>query len=338
LVTVIADVVEALRPWTIVVENVSAFLTRRVRHPETEEAVTAAALLHSKLADRYHLFAAVVDLADYGVPQTRKRAFLTFVDRNCPGLRPIMEANLAPFPQPSHGPERQPHVTLREALHSFGLPPLDSVSAEAAGISATNLHQVPFWADRRQSMVAAIPPNSGRSAWENDLCVKCGTATSDRARATCALCNSPLLRPVVTGADGRHRLVTGFSSSSYRRMHPDRPSSTVTTASGHVGSDYTIHPWENRLLSVLECALLQTFPRDFAWGDALAKWGTTNVREMIGEAVPPHFTLQHGLALAELFTGERKVNLISLDDPRLLSAQSRLKNEKRWRWSGNRKR
>src|ERR1017187_11000052 len=43
----------------------------------------------------------------------------------------------------------------------------------------------------------------------------------------------------------------------------------------------------NRLMSTLECARLQTFPAAFKWGKALKKWGHTNVRDMVGEAVPP---------------------------------------------------
>ena len=37
-------------------------------------------------------------------------------------------------------------------------------------------------------------------------------------------------------------------------MHPDRPASTVTTNSSHVGSDIKIHPWEHRVMSIRECA------------------------------------------------------------------------------------
>ena len=86
-------------------------------------------------------------------------------------------------------------------------------------------------------------------------------------------------------------------------MDPKMPAATVTTASGHVGSDRTVHPWENRVLSPLECALLQTFPRSFDWGDALRLWGHTDVCAMIGEAVPPLFTRKHGKVLASLLSG-----------------------------------
>ena len=87
LVVVIAEVAKALRPRVIVVENVPAFLTRHVRHPETEEGVSAAVLLMESLADDYVAFPLLTDLADDGVPQTRKRAFLTLIRHSEPGLK-----------------------------------------------------------------------------------------------------------------------------------------------------------------------------------------------------------------------------------------------------------
>ena len=122
-------------------------------------------------------------------------------------------------------------------------------------------------------MVAAIPPHSGMSAWESNQCERCGSVEVGEDDAICSVCASPLLRPVVTDANEGYRLVKGFRNSSYRRMSPDEPASTITTASGHIGSDNTIHPFENRLLSALECALLQSFPLDFDWGKALEKMG-----------------------------------------------------------------
>jgi len=131
---------------------------------------------------------------------------------------------------------------------------------------------------------------------------------------TCPNCSGPLLRPIVQEKDGSYRLVKGFKSS-YRRMYADRPAATVTTASGHIGSDYTIHPTQNRLLSPLECSLLQTFPSDFKWGDALKKLGHTNVREMIGEAVPPAFTKLHGEVLLGILRREwARAPMASSDD------------------------
>jgi len=217
-------------------------------------------------------------------------------------------------------------VTLRTALKSFGLPSLDASSDDLAGSDGfKGFHAVPVWDDRIYDMVAAIPPRSGRSAWENRTCSQCGSQKAGENDAVCPKCAEPLPRPVVEDPDGTFRLVKGFRNSSYRRMRLGKPASTITTASGHVGSDNTIHPWENRLFSTLECALLQTFPKTFRWGDALKKWGHTNVRQMIGEAVPPAFTQQHGRALIGLLNNRWRVAPMAASDDRCTSAWRKLK-------------
>lgn len=325
LVTVVAEVALELKAKLVVLENVQEFLTRKVRHPITGEVASAARLLISALERDYVAFPILTDLADYGVPQTRKRAFLTFVRRDVSGLRKLLDSGHAPYPRPTHAADHGgAPVSISEALRTFRLRRLDAGSAKRAAAS-NPLHKVPVWLDRRYPMVAAIPPNSGASAWDNDECPACGFTNTRRDVAVCAECGEPLLRPVVREKDGSYRLVKGFHNSSYRRMHPDAPASTITTASGHVGSDFTIHPSQNRLLSPLECALLQTFPRNFKWGEALDKWGVSNVRAMIGEAVPPQFTQLHGAVLTALLRDEWNLPLIPLDDPRCKNARRKLK-------------
>jgi len=107
-------------------------------------------------------------------------------------------------------------------------------------------------------------------------------------------------------------------------MDPARPAATLTTASGHIGSDRTLHPWENRVLSPAECAWLQTFPSTFKWGDMMDTWGHTGVRQMIGEAVPPRFTMLHGRVLADLAEGRDVPEALSQRDGRCQKALEKL--------------
>lgn len=326
LVTVIADVALELVPRIIVVENVQAFLTRRVRHPRTKNPVSAAKLLIEELTQEYAVFPFLGDLCHFGVPQTRKRTFLTFIHRSEPSLPKLLESGKVPYPIPTHlpGTAKEP-ITVKEALLAMNLPSLDAKSPDAAQSKvARGLHSVPIWLDSRYEMVAAIPPDSGRSAWENDRCGNCGRVRVRERDAICPKCKGPLLRPVVKAKNGRYRLVTGFRSSTYSRMKSDRPSATITTASGHIGSNNTIHPFENRLLSALECAILQTLPRRFKWGDALEKWGHTNVREMIGEAVPPLFTQKHGHVLRAILEDRLKVHMLDATSDMCVRATKKL--------------
>lgn len=326
LVTVVAKVTLRLKPSLIIVENVPAFFTRKVHHPKDKKPVSAANYLISSLASDYVAFPLITDLCDFGVPQSRNRAFLTFVRNDVPGLKRLLRLGRAPFPRATHHPEvggARP-ITLSEALASFALPDLDAATPESASADEfRGFHAVPVWDERTYAMVAAIPTGSGRSAWENDVCQHCGPVEATSKTVACPRCDEPLLRPVVKEDDGQYRLVKGFKSS-YRRMHVDRPSATVTTGSGHIGCDYTIHPTQNRVLSVLECALLQTFPREFQWGDALKRFGHTNVRKMIGEAVPPAFTQLHGEVLHGILMREWSRAPIAVSDDRCTKGWTKL--------------
>ncbi|HCR1635373.1 TPA: DNA cytosine methyltransferase [Pseudomonas aeruginosa] len=326
LVTVVANVALELNPALLVVENVPAFFSRKVHHPTDNKSVSAANYLITALAENYIAFPMIADLSDFGVPQSRNRAFLTFVRKDLPGLKHLLRIGRIPFPRATHAPDvgSAKPITLLEALKSFALPSLDAARPETAStVDYGGFHSVPVWNERMYAMVKAIPPYSGKSAWDNNTCYHCGSVDVLPDTVLCPLCNEPLLKPVVKESDGRYRLVKGFKSS-YRRMYADRPASTVTTASGHIGSDYTIHPTENRLLSPLECALIQTFPRDFKWGDALERFGFSNVREMIGEAVPPAFTVKHGEVLRGILKREWARAPMAQSDERCLKGWEKL--------------
>ena len=323
LVVPIAKVASNLAPRVIVVENVRAFLTRKVRHPHTGKAVSAAALLVSMLQDEYVAYPLLSDLADYGVPQTRVRSFITFVRRGEQCLQLLEECGVSPYPKPTHAPDHGGvPVSLGDALRSFNLPALDAGSASTA-CSDRALHYVPVWSPERYSMVAAIPSGTGASAWENDDCPGCGHSGVARDLACCPVCDTRLRRPVVV-VNERPRLVTGFRRSSYRRLSADRPAATITTSSNRIGSDRTIHPFENRVLSPLECQKLQTLPDDFEWGMVLEQRQSGLVRQMIGEAVPPRFTEAHGDVLADLLGKGRTDGLLLGADRRVSNAARKL--------------
>lgn len=325
LILPIADVARELRPRMIVVENVPAFLTRVVRHPHTRVVASAASLLTSMLANEYVAFPFLADLWEYGVPQTRKRAFLTFIHRDERALLFLAAHDLAPFPKPA----RTTPIAVRDALQALGLPELDARNDAEARDPDQPLHHVPVWRDRRYNMVAAIPPNTGRTAWENDVCEHGHVVTTGPSAALCPRrgCGGLLLRPVKKARNGRWRLIRGFVTSSYKRMDPDAPAPTITTASGHLGSHTTIHPWANRLLSPLECAALQTFPSTFDWGDALKAHGSGFIRDTIGEAVPPEFTRLHGNVLAALMQNVVPAGLLRRADARCVYADTRLEGK-----------
>jgi len=69
-------------------------------------------------------------------------------------------------------------------------------------------------------------------------------------------------------------------SQIYRRLHPDKPSYTITGSGG--GGTHGYHWSENRALTNRERARLQTFPDNFIF-----EGSKEDVRKQIGMAVPP---------------------------------------------------
>ena len=203
LVSSIVEVATKLWPRAVVVENVPAFLTRKVPHPESGKATSAASLLVETLEERYVAFPFLCDLAHYGVPQRRRRAFLTFIRRDIPGLSPLLSQQRAPYPRATHDPAQSGEQPISVGAHlgALGLPRLDAGSRESA-TSKEPLHAVPVWSKHHYEMVAAIPPRSGKSAWENDECPSCGSVEVETTDAACPKCQGPLLRPVVQEPDG----------------------------------------------------------------------------------------------------------------------------------------
>ena len=228
LVQVIVNATRSLHPRAVVVENVQAFLTRKVRHPETHEPVSAARLLIAELESDYDVYPLLVNLADFGVPQSRKRSFLTFIRRS-ETSEILTRMGYVPYPRPTHSSKPMP---LGQALQSFKLTPLDARTADTAS-SNMQMHSVPIWPEARYRMVGAIPPGSGRSAWENDTCLDCGRRTRDRRRVACSGCGHPLPRPVTINKAGEAQIGSGVPQqlpadvarySSSNDNHGKRPS------------------------------------------------------------------------------------------------------------------
>lgn len=308
-------IIDALQPRIVVVENVAPLLNRRVSWQDSDVTVVEAFASGMR---RYQLYAGVIEMADYGIPQMRKRSIIVAIHHGEPILQRLESKGLLPWPRPTHSQKptraRQSWITIRKWFEQMRYPDLDAQKKPVS--DRWPLHFVPEYpeGDRRYTLVSCIPPHSGRSAFENDVCIQCGAMGIPRHLAYCPNCDGVLFsRPVVREKDGKWRLVRGFASS-YRRVASDRPAPTITTNSSHVGSDNKIHPWQNRVLSTLECADLQTVPRIFDWSWALETNHRYVVRNAIGEALPPYFTYLHGQILKQLLSGILPTERMSRSD------------------------
>ncbi|MDP4117164.1 MAG: DNA cytosine methyltransferase [Bacteroidota bacterium] len=90
--------------------------------------------------------------------------------------------------------------------------------------------------------------------------------------------------------------VKGMISHVYRRLHPDKPSTTIIAGGG--GGTWGYHYQEPRPLTNRERARLFCFPDDFIF-----EGNITQVRRQIGNAVPPKGVRLVAEELMKLFNG-----------------------------------
>lgn len=198
----------------------------------------------------YFVKADVVNAANYGVPQLRKRFVLHAVRKDIYEQMQNEKLNLS-LPQPTHSRDgkngTKKWVTVKETFE--GLPKIkagDRYNDEkiknhyCANLSETNLKRMKI-----------IRKNGGtRTALPPELVLKC------------------------------HKSYSGHADV-YGIMNPDMPAPTMTGGCLSYSKGRFGHPFEDRAISVREAARIQTFPDDYVFGESLTKAALE-----IGNAVP----------------------------------------------------
>lgn len=209
--------VEEIRPFAFILENVPG-LANGIGKPLFLQILKQL----QELGYNQTIYD-VVNIADYGVPQARKR--LLVMGTNDPTLR-------LDFPPKTNSDPRLPSElpawnTVRSAISDLSpidagkKNPFDPLHA-SAGLSETNLKRL-----------TQTPKDGGdRTSWSEDLVLEC------------------------------HKKSKGHKDV-YGRMKWDLPSPTITGGCVMVSKGRFGHPEQNRAISLREAARLQTFPDEF---------------------------------------------------------------------------
>ncbi|WP_103061756.1 DNA cytosine methyltransferase [Actinomyces qiguomingii] len=246
-----AQVIRRAEPKFFVVENVPAF-GKSPQYRDFLDATSPGGFLED-----YSFDFRVLNAADYGAPQTRKRAVLIghHRDMSAPG-----------FPEPTHSPngdnDLKPYETVRDALRGVPAKPdmdarFDEVrtqvgSREVPGaFSPRELHISRNYSDQSRERFENIPEGGNRSN------------LPDHLKAPCWL---------------RH---TTGSMDVMGRLHWDRPSVTIRTEFFKPEKGRYLHPVEHRAITHYEAALLQGFPETHRFIGS-----RTAIARQIGNAVP----------------------------------------------------
>ncbi len=218
LVLEMARLAEEIHPRAIMMENVPG-LTRKGESLYVRMKARLQAL-------GYCLTEGVLQVADYGVPQFRRR----FVLLAGQGFK-------IDFPVATHSDALADNLaswrTVRNAIRNMP-EPLTLTEAKARGhVERSDWHVVRNLSSANVSRLESIKAGQPRMSIPEHLRPACHR-------------------------DG----YVGFSNV-YGRMAWDRPSPTITGGCTTLSKGRFGHPVENRTISVREAALLQTFPRDY---------------------------------------------------------------------------
>ncbi|MDE0133311.1 MAG: DNA cytosine methyltransferase [Acidimicrobiaceae bacterium] len=208
--------VEALCPQLVFVENVPGMRRASRSAGPFMEFVEVLKKTHRVAFD-------TISCADYGVPQTRRRLVLI--------ASSLGEIDV---PTPTHGQSTdQPHVTVRDAIHSL------PHSVNAPESSAISSHRAMRLTPLNRKRIKATPEGGDRRNWPKHLWPDC------------------------------HRAGFGGHTDVYGRLSWDKPAPTLTTKCISYSNGRFGHPSEHRAITAREAARLQTFHDSFEFAGGL---------------------------------------------------------------------
>jgi DNA (cytosine-5)-methyltransferase 1 len=255
LLLTMAELIEGVHPEAIMMENVPGLADRG--RPILDEFLDVL----QRLGYRYEW--RVEQMADFGVPQSRRRLVL-LAGRGFGVLFPPSSRARSP----RHASGLKPWMTVREAIGHMGAPVTLRTAMNDGGPQSWGWHVVRDLQPQTKRRLKAAEP--GRT-W---------LSVGEAVRPEC------------------HRNGYDGFTNVYGRMTWDQASPTITGGCTTPCKGRFGHPDKRRYtISVREAALLQTFPEDYRFEtdqmDAVC--------DMIGNAVPPLYAkLAGGQVLAAL--------------------------------------
>jgi len=208
------------------------------------------------LGDQYNLFYKVVNFMEYGIPSSRPRTLVIGTSKEEQNFSPL---NLFPL-------KAKKVKTVRDVI---------------GDLSSLN------YGERDDNDIYhsfRVYPEYMRE-WIHDL-----------KEGETAFKNSPDKVPYKLVDGKRQILKSGFMGNKFCRMYWDRPAPCITTRNDQLASQSTIHPSDDRVLSIRELMRVMSIPEDFKWVEIETKEKVDNaetlIRQSIGEAVPTGIILQ----------------------------------------------
>ncbi len=256
-------VIEEVLPPFVLMENVPGIKT------ENNKAILDEFLI--RLKERYYVVDDILNAADYGVPQLRKRFVLHAVRKDI--HKELIESGFNfKLPDPTHGQESKGGLlawkTVREAIGDL---PAIKAGETYPDDGRIHNHKCANLDPNNIKRIRIIRQNGGsRTGLPDDLVLECHKKKDEEGN-------------VFSG----HKDVYGI-------MDANKPSPTMTGGCLCYSKGRYGHYEQDRAISVREAARLQSFPDDFIFSDSL-----TAAALQIGNAVPIDLVKASGAVLKQ---------------------------------------
>lgn len=249
-------IIEQVKPKAFVFENVTGLLS--AKNSQGEKIIELLKIAFKEIG--YTIEQQVMNAADYGVPQRRKRVIIV-------GLK----NGKFEFPKPTHsenGIGLKRYVSVEEALGdlpkaiadengvvNYNIPAQSEFQKFVRRNAPVTEHFIPQMSELDEYIVRHVKPGGNYMDIPADV-------------------NSSRIRRLQR--DGGH-------TTCYGRLAPEKPSYTINTYFNRPNVGCNIHYKEDRLITVREALRLQSFPDDYKIVSS-SKQGRNLI---VGNAVPP---------------------------------------------------
>jgi DNA (cytosine-5)-methyltransferase 1 len=291
------QVVGAIRPRALVIENVPGMgIAHSAKDGQGERGKESYydKLRHRLDAAGYEVHGEVLDASRHGVPQKRSRLIVLGLEKEHACRIP--------------GGIKRVFALLEEwrvhNLGTMGLPGRISASEAISDLRSDRTPRQPCTDPESNGPFEEATYGAPETTYQEFMHRHCDDGTMDSMR---------LARH---GADVRERFAKilvecrrgvrmdraslaryGLKKQRIHPMSPSEPAPTITTL-----PDDVLHYAEPRILTVRECARLQSFPDWFRFRGKFTTGGDMRTKEcprytQVGNAVPPHLGMMIGLAI-----------------------------------------
>jgi len=271
LISYAVKIIKKVNPKYVMVENVPMQLLTKINYKN--KSILIPDYLKQELSNKYHINYDVINIADYGVPQSRDRAIILLTRKDIlpVWIIPKKEKKIITlFDAIGHLPELDPliyDIDYKEHLKFF--PNYEHKKNIAQSISKWHIPPKHVY----RQVISMLHTPTGKSAFGN----------KDKYKPK----------------NKENRLVKGFKNT-YKRQDWDKPAYTITMFNRTIGSQNNVHPGrcigkdkdgdliysDPRVLTIYELMIAMSLPINWKLPESLSE---NFIRSIIGEGIPPLF-------------------------------------------------